>query len=209
MDGVIEIRIRTLLRVICDLRVPEEGDEGLQVNRPEGLTISELSWLEDLVEAIAREILLTFDLREKTKDDDPEEVEKWKKPVTVGGWVERRKNHRLRIRTEVDDLFEKSFPDSNVSASVRAWKIQIADQCADAILERFHVRPASSGPWAFYRRMMYEIGEKLQQALAYKDLFLMTGRIAEAQTMEATIESAYQAVCELMQDLNEEEPLSG
>jgi len=204
MDDVVETQLYTLLRVIFDLRVPEEGDRHLQVSRPEGLSISDLSWLEDLVEAIAQEVLLTFDLREKMKTDDPKEIEEWKEPVVVGGWVERRKNHRLRIRTAVDDLFEKNFPDQDVPASVRAWKIQIADQCADTVLERFHVRPASSGPWASYRRTMHEIGEKLRQALAYKDLFLMTGRVAEAQTMETAIESAYQAIRQLMQNLNEE-----
>jgi len=159
--------------------------------------------LEDLVEAILEQVWLTFDLRRKMKDDDPGEIEEWKKPLIVGGWVERRKNHRLRIRTMVDDLIEKGFPQPDVPASIRAWKIQVADVCADVMLERFHVRPASSGPWAAYRRTMHNIGENLQQALAYRDLFLMTGRTAEARTMETTIESAYQAICELMRDLDE------
>ena len=203
MDGAIETELRALLRVIFDLRVPEEGDANLQIKRPGGLSISELSWLEDLAEAILEGVLLTFDLRRRTKDDDPGEIESWKKPMIVGGWIERRKNHRLRIRTMVDDLVEKSFPRSDVPASVRAWKIQVADGCADTILERFHVRPASSGPWAAYRRTMHGIGESLQQALAYRDLFLMTGRITEAKTMETTIKSAYQAVRELMRDLDE------
>lgn len=197
----IDTELCALLRIIFDLRVPEEGDANLQINRPENSIILELGWLEDLIEAIVEGVLIAFDLRRKTENDDSKEIEKWKKPVIVGGWVERRKNHRLRIRTMVDDLFEKNFPFSNVPASVRAWKIQIADGCADAILERFHLRPASSGPWAIYRRTMHDIGESLQQALGYKNLFLMTGRIAEAKAMEASIKSAYQAIRELVQDL--------
>lgn len=207
MHGRIETELRALLRVIFDLRVPGEGDVDLRINRPEGLNILELSWLEDLIEAIVEGVLISFDLRGKTEKDDPKEIEEWKKPVIVGGWVERRKNHRLRIRTMVDDLFERNPKDlslSNVPTSVvRAWKIQIADKCADAILERFHIRPASSGPWASYRRIMHNIGQNLQQALGYKDLFLMTGRIAEAKTMEASIESAHQAIRELLRDLEE------
>lgn len=201
MGGETETALRALLSVIFDLRVPEEGDAHLQINRPASLSFLELSWLEDLVTAIIEGVLITFDLREKTENDEPKEIEEWKKPVILGGWVERRKNHRLRIRTMVDDLFERNLPLSDVPASVRAWKIQIADLCADAILDRFHVRPASSGPWASYRRTMHGIAQDLQQALGYKDLFLMTGRVAEAKTMEATLENAYQAIRELVQDL--------
>ena len=41
MDGAIETELRALLRVIFDLRVPEEGDANLQIKRPGGLSISE------------------------------------------------------------------------------------------------------------------------------------------------------------------------
>lgn len=126
---------------------------------------------------------MTFDLRGKTEHDEPKEIEEWRKPVIVGGWVERRENHRLCIRTMVDDLFENNCPLSDVPTSVRAWKLQTADQCADVVLERFHVRPASSGPWMSHRRRMHDIGDYFHQALGYKDLFLMTGRIVEAKAM--------------------------
>jgi hypothetical protein len=205
MDATIDIDLCALLRVIFDLRVPAEGEAHLQIKRPETLGFSELSWLERLVDAIIGEVLLSFDLRRKSPDDDPEEIEAWKTQAVVGGWVERRKNHRLRIRTAVDDLFEQNVPLSSVPANVRAWKIQIADECADAILSRFHLRAASSGPWATYRRTMYDIEQNLQQALGCQTLFLMTGRANEVKTMESAIASAYQAAHRLVQELEEVE----
>ena len=203
MEGDIATELRALLRVIFDLRAPGEGEADLQISRPESLRFFESGWLEDLVRAIVEGVLTTFDLRRKTKTDDAKEIEEWKNPAVADGWVERRKNHRLRIRTMVDDLFEKNRPLPDVLSCVRAWKLQVADKCADVILERFHVRPASSGPWASCRKTMRDIGENLRQALAHKDLFSMTGRIAEAKAMEPTIKSAYQAIRELMQDIEE------
>ena len=203
MEGDIATELCALLRVIFDLRAPEEGEADLPISRPESLRFFESDWLEDLVRAIVEGTLTAFDLCRKTKEDNPKEIEEWKNPVIAGGWVERRKNHRLRIRTMVDDLFEKNRPLPDVLSCVRAWKLHVADKCADVILERFHVRPASSGPWASYRRAMRDIGEDLQQALAHKDLFSMTGRIAEAKAMEPTIESAYQAIRALVQELEE------
>jgi hypothetical protein len=205
MSVGLDTELRALVRVVCDLRVPEEGEAKYQVSRPECINILELDWLEDLVEAILLGVLTTFDLRKKTELDDPDEIEEWKKPaVTVGGWVERRKNHRLRIRTMVDDLFEKNLPPLEVPATVRAWKIQVADECANAILDRFHIRPASSGPWASYRRTMHDIAQNLQQALGYKDLFLITGRPSEAKTMEASIKDAYHTIQQLVQEIEED-----
>jgi len=203
MDSGVGTELRALLRVIVDLRVPEEGDSDLKTNRPECLNILELGWLEDLVKAVVEGVLVTFDLRKKTDDDDLEEIEEWKKPVVANGWTERRKNHRLRIRTMVDDLFEEKLPLSEVPASVRAWKLRVADECANVILDRFHVRSASSGPWASYRKKMHRIGESLQQALGYKDLFLMTGRTAEAKAMGEIVETAHRAMDELMHDLQD------
>jgi hypothetical protein len=204
MDATIDTELRALLRVIFDLRVPEEGETHLQIKRPQALGTTELSWLENLVDDIVKEVLLSFDLRRKSMDDDLEEIEKWKTEVIVGGWVERRKNHRLRIRTAVDDLFEENKPLAHVPANVRAWKIQVADECANAILSRFYLRPASSGPWATYRRTMYDIEQNLQQALGCQTLFLMTGRISEVKTMEAAIESAYEATRALVQEIQED-----
>lgn len=204
MNVGIDMELRALLRIIFDLRVPEEKDVQHRINRPETLNILELSWLEDLVEAIVEGVLTSFDLRRKTDFASSSEIEEWKKPaVVLGGWVERRKNHRLRIRTMVDDLFEKNLPPLDVPASVRAWKIQVSDECADAILERFHLRPASSGPWASYRQMMHTVSQNLQQALGYKDLFLITGRVSEAKTMETAIRGAYKTIQELVHDIEE------
>jgi hypothetical protein len=203
MDASIAAELRMVLRVIFDLRAPEEGGASLRIRRPAGMNILEMSWLEDLVDVIVEGVLVAFDLRRKTENDDPQEIEEWKQPLAVGGWVERRKNHRLRIRTMVDDLFEKNLGLPDVPASVRAWKIQVADTCADVILDRFHVRPASSGPWASFRLAMHDIAQNLQQALGYKDLFLMTGRVSEAKTMETVIEDAYQAVRELVRELED------
>ncbi|MFZ5917759.1 MAG: hypothetical protein ACOYZ7_12540 [Chloroflexota bacterium] len=204
MEIGLDTELRALLRVIFDLRVPEEGEATHQISRPESLNILELSWLEDLVEAVVEGVLTAFDLRRKSENDDPAAIEQWKKPMTaLGGWVERRKNHRLRIRTMVDDLFEKNLPTADIPASVRAWKIQVADECADAILERYHVRPASSGPWALYRQTMHDIAQSLQQALGYKDLFLMTGRASEARTMETSIRNAYESIRDLVQDMEQ------
>ena len=199
----VEKELRALLRVIFDLQAPEEGEASIRIGRLESLNLLEVRWFEDLVNACIEGVLLAFDLRKKTENDDPKEIEKWKKPVIEGGWVERRKNHRLRIRTMVDDLFEKNLPLADVPASVRAWKIQVADECANTILERFHVRPSSSGPWASHRRMMHDMGQNLKHALGHKDLFLMTGRITEAKAMETRIRTAYETVRELMRDLRE------
>lgn len=205
MDTDIQTELRTLLRVIFDLRVPEDGDTTFQISRPKSLEISEWDWLSNLIDGIAAEMMMAFDLRLKTANDDPKEIESWKTPTFVDGQIERRKNYRLRIRTLVDDLFEESVPQARVSPTLRAWKIQITDACAEAVLTKFHVRPASSGPWAAYRRKLYDIGQKLQQALAHKDLFLLTGRVAEATSMKAMIEDASHDAGELMQSLKENE----
>lgn len=201
----IETELRALLRVIFDLRVPEEGQTHLQIKRPESLTISDLSRLDNLVEAIIREVTLSFDLRRKSEDDDPDEIERWKTRIVEGEWVERRKNHRLRIRTSVDDLFDKHLGLSAMPAAVRAWRLQVVDECADAVLSRFHVRPASSGPWASYRQTLYDIGQDLQQALGCRNLFLMTGRTGEVKMMLDAIERAQQATRALLSDIEERE----
>jgi hypothetical protein len=197
----VETELRALLRVIFDLRVPEEGQTHLQIKRPESLTISDLSHLDNLVEAIIREVTLSFDLRRKSDDDDPEEIEEWKMPIVEGEWVERRKNQRLRIRTSVDDLFDQHLALSGMPATVRAWRLQVVDECADAILSRFHARPASSGPWASYRKTLHEIGQDLQQALGCKTLFLMTGRTSEVKMMLDAVERAHQAMRKLVSDI--------
>ena len=74
MDATIDIDLCALLRVIFDLRVPAEGEAHLQIKRPETLGFSELSWLERLVDAIIGEVLLSFDLRRKSPDDDLDEI---------------------------------------------------------------------------------------------------------------------------------------
>jgi hypothetical protein len=205
MDIAQETEINALLRVIFDLRVPEPGQTRLQIKRPASLGITELSCLEELIDAIIREVMLSFDLRKKTAEDDPEEIEEWKKPLIEGGWVERRRNHRLRIRTTVDDLFEKTIVLPEMPATVRAWRIQVVDECADAILERYHLRPASSGPWALYRRTLYEVGQDLQQALGCTTLFLMTGRTTEIRSMMAAVDRAHQATSKLLGELEEDQ----
>jgi hypothetical protein len=201
MDNAVDGQLRALLRVVFNLREPEEGEPGLAVTRPEGLWVRDRGWLEEVVEAIVGELLLSFDFRVKSQNDDRSEIAEWKQPECVEERTERRWNHRLRIRTIVDDRFEESLAQPDVSPSLRAWKIQIADACADAILDRFHVRPASTGPHATYRRTMYDVGQILQQALGCKTLFLMSGRIAEAKAMEAAIARAYEAVRKLVREL--------
>ena len=198
MQDNTQIELSTLLRVIFDLRVPEEGEARYQISRPPDLDVSRLGWVGGLIDLIVREVMLSFDLRNKTDNDDPDEIEKWKKAIIADGRIERRKNHHLRIKTAVDDLFEKSCPRCDIRVSMRAWKIQVADMSADAILERYHVRPAASGPWAAYRRSLYDIGQGLQQALAHKDLFLMTGRMDEINAMEAAVAQAHQKLTELI-----------
>ena len=137
----------------------------------------------------------------KTADDDPAEIEQWKQIDAESEVIEQRKNHRLRIRTAVDDLFEESLAHMDVPASLRAYKIQIADACADTILDRFYLRPPSTGPHTQHRRTIYGVGQRLQQALGYKTLFLMTGRIAEVRAMETAIEAAYETIHKLLQEL--------
>jgi len=202
IGGSVEEELHALLRIIFDLQAPEE-EARIQVKRPESLNILESRWFEDLVNACVEGVLLSFDLRRKSEDDDLKEIDEWKKPAIKGGWVERRKNHRLRIRTMVDDLFEKNLPLADVPASIRAWKLQVADECANTILERFHIRPSSSGPWASHHRMLCDMGKNLEHALSHRDLFLMTGRIAEAKAMEVRIRTAYETMRELMQQLEE------
>ncbi|MBN1584359.1 MAG: hypothetical protein JXA89_26875 [Anaerolineae bacterium] len=201
MQDNIELELCALLRVIFDLRVPEEGESRFQIDRPPDLDVSKLGWVGGLIDTIVREVMMTFDLRKKTAHDDPEEIEKWKKTISADGQIERRKNHHLRIKTAVDDLFEKGCPRCDIRVSMRAWKIQVADMCADAILEQYHLRPAASGPWAAYRRSMYDIGQNLQQALAHKDLFLMTGRVDEVSAMETAIAQAHQRLADLVATL--------
>lgn len=204
MGDSVEGLLRTLLRAIFDLETPHPGDADLPVHRPEGLSIPDRQWLERVVEAIAVEILLSFDLCEKRIDEDPAEVQEWQCAPSDVEWAERRKNHRLRIRTAVDDLFEGSLAQAEVPASLRAWKIQIADACADGILDRFHLRPATQGPHAACRRMMYEVGQELQRALGHRSLYLVSGRSAEVQAMEEAIVRAYEALGELKRVLREE-----
>jgi|GEM_PF-6046532 len=194
MEENVQTELDALIRTVFDLRVPTERDASYQVVRPAGIGISELGWLERLAEAVVQEVQLGFDLRLKTEGENPKEIEAWKMQVRADGLLERRKNYRLRIRVMVDDLFEKIVPLTNVTATVRAWKIQLADACAEAILDRFHLRPASSGPWAIYRQTLHEIGQKLNQALAHQELFLMTGRPGEIEAMRAMIQEANQAV---------------
>lgn len=204
MGDSVEGLLHTLLRAIFDLETPDPGDADLLVHRPEGLSIPDRQWLERVVGAIAVEILLSFDLREKRVDDDPIQVQEWQRIPSDIEWTERRKNHRLRIRTAVDDLFEGSLAQAEVPASLRAWKIQIADACADGILARFHLRPATQGPRAACRRMMYEVGQELQVALGHRSLYLVSGRSAEVQAMEEAIARAYEALGELKRVLREE-----
>jgi hypothetical protein len=204
MGDNVEGLLRTLLRAIFDLEPPDRRDPDLSVRRPEGLSIPNRQWLERIVEAIAAEILLSFDLREKRAGDESAEVELWLNAHPDVEWAERRKNHRLRIRTAVDDLFEGSLAQAEVPASLRAWKIQIADACADAILERFYLRPASVGPHAACRRVMYEVGQELQRALGHKSLYLLSGRSTEVQAMEEAIARAYDALGELKRILQED-----
>ena len=72
-----------------------------------------------------------------------------------------------------------------------------ADACADGILDRFYLRPATQGPHATCRRMMYEVGQELQRALGHRSLYLVSGRSAEVQAMEEAIARAYEALGEL------------
>ena len=206
MKGSTETELCALLRVIFDLRVPEEGEARYQIRRPPDLDVARLGWVAGLTDAIVRDVMLTFDLRKKSADDDPDEIERWKKVIVADGYIERRKNHHLRIKTSVDDLFEKTCPRCDVTASMRAWKIQLAGECADAILELYHVRPAASGPWASYRRAMYDIGQSLQQGLAHKDLFLMTGRIQEVKSMGAVVADAHHILSDLLSELDTDIP---
>ena len=201
MDAAIEQELYALLSVIFGLQSPGEGELHLQIKRPENLDIPDHMWLESLVEAIVGVVTLSFDLRQKRPDDDPDEMEHWKKSAVGDEWAERRKNDHLRIRTTVDDLFEESLARSDVTPTFRAWKIQVVDRCADVILDRFHVRPTSSGSHAAYRRVMYQVGQDLQQALGCKTLFLLSGRVAEVKTMETAIERAYQRVQRLALNL--------
>ena len=201
MDAATEKEFTTLLSVIFGLQSPEEGELHLQVKRPEDLDIPDHMWLQGLVEAIVGVVALSFDLRRKRSDDNPDEIEHWEKSAVGNEWTEKRKNHRLRIRTTVDDLFEESLARPDVTPTFRAWKIQVVDMCADAVLDRFYVRPTSSGSHAVYRRVMYQVGQDLQQALGCKTLFLLSGRTAEVKTMETAIERAYQRVQKLAANL--------
>ncbi len=201
MDNRIENELKALLQVILDLRVPSEQDARFYIARPDEMVVLQTGWLQDLIEAIIREILLAFDLLPKSQDDDLEEIEDWKKAVWTQGWIERRRNHRLRIRTSVDSVFEDAFPTSGMTASVRAWKIQVMDVCADAIIERFHLRPAAGGTWACFRKRMQSIEKSLQQAINCKELFLSTGRVDEVWSMEKAIIRAQQEITLLKQEI--------
>jgi hypothetical protein len=206
MDATVQEELCALVGTVVGQRAPLEEDTGLVVHRPDRLELTDWGWLDDLAGSIVQEVLLSFDLRKKTGDEEPEELERWKWPASGDDRLERRRDHRLRIRTTIDDLFEKSFPSGYVSATARAWKIQIADKCADAILDRFHVRPAASGPWALYRRSIYDVGQDLQQALGQGSLFLMTGRLLEAKAMEAAIERALSVIHKLIGELEQGDP---
>ena len=50
---------------------------------------------------------------------------------------------------------------------------------------------------------MYDIGQNLQQAIAHKDLFLMTGRVDEVNAMRAAILKAHQTLAELIGKLED------
>ncbi len=193
--------ILEVLRVIVGLQAPLEGQESLYTERPEGLAVLRAGWLEDLIEGIRDGLFLDFDLRKKVEDDDPQAIEEWKSQLARGDWRERRTRHRLRIRTMVDDLFENSLPLAEVRTSIRAWKIQIADRFAEAVLERFHVRPASTRTWATYRLRIYDIGQELEKAIGYKEQLLRSEKFTEAKLLEVTIGRAFQATRELVQDL--------
>jgi hypothetical protein len=208
MDNAVERQLRALLGVIMSLRAPAPDEPLLPVDRPDGLDAPDRTWLEEVVRALTEEVLRSFDLRTKAEDDDPGEIARWVQPDTTDASLERRKNHRLRIRTVVDDLFEECLVQAHVPASLRAWKIQVADASADAILDRFHLRPTDGGSTAVYRQVMYEVGQSLQQALGYKTLYTMSGRLAEAKAMEMAIERAYKSVQALVRELEREsEPI--
>lgn len=204
MEGNIQAKLDALIRTVFDLRVPDDRDVCYQVARPAGIDISELGWLERLAEAVVRDVQLSFDLRLKAEGENPKEIEAWKTQVQIDGLLERRKNYRLRIRVIVDDLFEKFVPPSSITATMRAWKIQLADACAEAILERFHLRPASSGPWAVYRQALHEIEQKLHQALAHRDLFLLTGRTGEVEALCRMIQEAGEAAQALVRRIEQD-----
>jgi hypothetical protein len=204
MDNAVERQLRGLLAVILSLQAPAPDEPLLAVDRPDGLDAPDRTWLEQVVRALTEEVLRSFELRAKGEDDDPDEIARWIQPGTTDASLERRKNHRLRIRTVVDDLFEECLVQAHVPASLRAWKLQVADASADAILDRFHLRPTANGSTAVYRQVMYEVGQSLQQALGYKTLYMMSGRLAEAKAMEMAIERAYKAVQELVRGLERE-----
>lgn len=203
MSADVNTTLRTLLLTIFDLRVPEKDDVQYQIRRPSGLNITELNWLEILADAIVQEIQLNFDLLLKGEAEDAKVIEAWKASVPLGEHLERRKNYRLRIRTMIDDLFEEVFPLGEVTATIRAWKIQLTDACADAILTKFHLRPASSGPWASYRRTLYDVGQALHQALAHKDLFLMTGRASEILAMKQVLAETNEMIARLAREFED------
>lgn len=204
MGVTVEDRLRTLLRTIFGLSPPGADERHLPVRRPEGLKGPDPEWLEGLVDATTADVLLSFELREKLDSDDAAEIEAWQQVGDIDEWSERRKNHRLRIRTAVDNLFEHRPTHSEVPSILRAWKIQVADACADGILDRFYLRPASTGPRVAYRRTMYEIGQDLQHALGSQALFLMSGRVDEVRSMELAIERAYRAIRRLVQEIEDD-----
>jgi hypothetical protein len=51
---------------------------------------------------------------------------------------------------------------------------------------------------------MYNIGQDLQQALAHKDLFLMTGRANEVASMASKLAGAHQSLIDLIAQLSKE-----
>jgi hypothetical protein len=201
----IKTQLDATLRLILGLCPPTEGQGHLSIALPESLRHLGVEWREKLIAACLQELMTTFDFRRRSESDDPDEIERWKKPTVTGGWIERRKNHRLRIRTMVDDLFEKNRPLPDVLTCVRAWKLQVADACADAIMEQYHLRPAATSLWLTQRRKLHRVAQEIQEALAHKDLFLMTGRFDELKAMQTKVRRAHQAMQALTRALEENE----
>lgn len=195
--------ILEISQVMVGLLAPGEEHAHLRIARSGGLHVLRTGWLVGLVEEIREELFLDFDLRRKRENEDLEEIEEWKSQPVGGKWTERRKCHRLRVRTMVDDIFEKSLPLAEVTTSVRAWKIQIVDAFAEAVLERFHLRPASTRPWASHRLQIHDIGKALEQALDYRERLLRSEKLLDARLLQDTISSVHETVRDLVRDIRE------
>ncbi|MFZ5918692.1 MAG: hypothetical protein ACOYZ7_17290 [Chloroflexota bacterium] len=201
MESDVQTELAALLKVILGLRPPEPGEESLQIALPESLAFLGSEWRQNWMKATQQQMLATFELRRKTPADDPSEIEAWKNQSQVEPGLERRKNHRLHIRSTVDDLFEKNRPVPDVLTCVRAWKLQVADRCADAVLQRFHLRPTAGAPWVRHRQKVEAITRYIEETLAHGSLFLMGGRFPDVKAMEFAIKKAYQATQDLLEAL--------